>query len=178
MSVSASSDHPLESAAAGAIRGRSAASPSAALRVALAAGLAAAVIEMAFVLPIQQYLGNSPVVVFQSIAAGALGAAAFSGGLGTAALGVAVHLLISLVAALLFVFAALRFPVLRQRAWLSAMLYGVLVYLVMTFVVVPLSAIGFRLPKSLPLWSLSFSIHLFAFALPITLVARRLLRVR
>jgi len=52
------------------------------------------------------------------------------------------------------------------------------VYLVMTFVVLPLSAIGFRLPKSLPLWTLSFSIHLFAFAVPIALVTRRLLRVR
>jgi hypothetical protein len=58
------------------------------------------------------------------------------------------------------------------------MLYGVVVYLVMTFVVLPLSAIGLRLPKSLPLWTLSFSIHLFAFAVPIALITRRLLRVR
>ncbi len=152
--------------------------PLAALRVAILAGLAAAIVEMAFVLPIQQYLGASPLVVFQSIAAGALGKSAFSEGLPAAALGVAVHLLISLVSAGAFVGAALRWPLLLRRPWLSGMLYGVAVYLVMTFVVLPLSAIGFRLPKSLPLWTLSFSIHLFAFAVPIALVARRLLRVR
>jgi hypothetical protein len=152
--------------------------PFAVVRVAVLAGLAAAIIEMVFVLPIQQYLGASPLVVFQSIAAGALGKAAFGEGLPAAALGVAVHVLISLVAAGVFVCASLRWPVLLRSPWVSGILYGVVVYLVMTFVVLPLSAIGLRLPKSFVLWTISFSIHLFAFALPIALVTRRLLRVR
>lgn len=152
--------------------------PFAAVRVAILAGLAAAIVEMVFVLPIQQYLGASPLVVFQSIAAGALGKPAFSEGLPAAALGVAVHVLISLVSAGVFVGASLRWPVLLRRPWLSGILYGVVVYLVMTFVVLPLSAIGFRPPKSLLLWTISFSIQLFAFAVPIALVTRRLLRVR
>jgi hypothetical protein len=44
--------------------------PFAAARVAMLAGPAAAIIERVFVLPIQQYLGACPVVVFQSIPAG------------------------------------------------------------------------------------------------------------
>jgi len=54
---------------------------------------------MVFVLPIQEFLGASPVVVFQSIASGALGEAAFHEGLAAAGLGLGVHLFISLVAA-------------------------------------------------------------------------------
>jgi hypothetical protein len=148
------------------------------LWVSLVAGLAAAVIEMVFVLPIQGKLGASPVVVFQSIASGALGKAAFAGGLSTAALGVGVHVLISLVAAAVFVFAAGRWDILLRRPFASGVCYGVAVYLVMNFVVIPLSTIGFSLPKSLGLFALSFGVHLFAFGLPIALVARAMLKPR
>ena len=59
--------------------------PGRMLTVALAAGLVVATVEMVFVLPIQAFgLRHSPEVVFQSIVAGALGRAAFSGGLALA----------------------------------------------------------------------------------------------
>jgi hypothetical protein len=148
------------------------------LLTALAAGLAAAVVEMVFVLPIQAMLGASPVVVFQSIASGALGKAAFSGGLASAALGVGVHLLVSLVAAAVYVFTADRWPALLRRPFSGGILFGLAVYVVMNFGVVPLSRIGFHLPKSPELLALSLSIHLFAFGLPIGLVARAMLTRR
>ncbi|MBI3677739.1 MAG: hypothetical protein HY243_14110 [Proteobacteria bacterium] len=141
----------------------------------VAAGLTAAIVEMIFVLPIQAMLGASPLIVFQSIASGALGRAAFTGGLYAASLGVAVHLFVSLVAAAIFVFAASRWDVLIRKPVMSGIIFGVMAYIVMTFVVVPLSAIGFRLPKSLPLFLASFGIHLFAFGLPISLASRLLL---
>jgi hypothetical protein len=146
------------------------------LRIALGVGLAAALIEMLFVLPIQAYLGASPLVVFQSIASGALGAAAFRGGLAAAALGGAVHVLISVVAALVFVLAALRWRRLQRRPAVSAVVYGGLLYLFMTLIVIPLSAIGFRPPRSLFLMLVSIAIHMFAFALPITLLVGARLR--
>jgi uncharacterized membrane protein YagU involved in acid resistance len=148
------------------------------LHAALAAGLAAAVIEMLFVLPIQAMLGASPMVVFQSIASGALGQAAFSGGLATAALGAGVHLLISLVAGGIYVVAADRWPWLLRRPFSGGILFGLAVYVVMNFGVIPLSRIGFNLPKSPELLALSLSIHLFAFGLPIGLVARAMLTRR
>jgi len=58
------------------------------------------------------------------------------------------------------------------------MVYGVLVYLIMTFVVVPLSAIGFRPPRSLILMLTSLAVHVFAFGLPISLVVSTLLGAR
>jgi len=152
--------------------------PNRVLRAALAAGFVAAVVEMLFVLPIQAMLGASPMVVFQSIASGALGKAALSGGLATAALGAGVHLLISLVAGGVYVVAADRWPWLLRRPFSGGILFGLAVYVVMNFGVIPLSRIGFSLPKSPELLALSLSIHLFAFGLPIGLVARAMLTRR
>ncbi|MBA3897414.1 MAG: hypothetical protein H0X36_09855 [Sphingomonadaceae bacterium] len=127
------------------------------------------------VLPIQVALGNSPVVMFQSIAAGVLGKAAFTGGIGAAALGVLFHVLISVIAATAFVFAASRWKLLTDRPVVSGLCLGVVAYLVMTFIVVPLSLIGFRLPKSPALFLVSFAIHLVAFGLPIAWIASKML---
>ncbi len=147
--------------------------PSRMLTVALAAGLVGATVEMVFVLPIQAFgLRHAPEVVLQSIAAGALGRAAFSGGLASALLGVAVHALISVVAAGVYVLAAVRWTVLLSRPVAGGIIFGALVYGMMNFVVIPLSAIGFQMPPSLGLALLSFSVHLFAFGLPIALVVR------
>src|SRR5262249_3985540 len=126
-------------------------------------------VEMMIVLPAQAALGEGPEQVFQGIAYGALGPAAFRGGYGAAALGVAVHLLISVVAAGLYAWAALRWLTLVRRPLLWGLAYGVVVYVVMNFIVVPLSRIGFSLPKSAPLLAVSFGTHLVFFGLPIAL---------
>jgi len=149
------------------------------VRAIVLAGLAAAVIEMVFVLPIQVQLGNSPAVVFQSIAFGLLGKAAFNDGMASTALGVGVHLLVSLVAAKVFVLAALFWDdVLLRKPVVSGLVYGAVVYVVMTFVVMPLSAIGYAPQSSLVLIWLSLAVHLFAFGLPIALVSKAVLLSR
>jgi hypothetical protein len=51
----------------------------------------------------------------------------------------------------------------------------VLAYFVMNFLVIPISAIGFRWPRSLPLFCISLAIHMFAFGVPIALVCARYL---
>ena len=147
-------------------------------KISVAAGLFAAIVEMIFVLPIQYLLGNSPAVVFQSIASGALGKRAFDEGMSAVVLGIGVHVLISLVSAALFTAAAFRWEFLRRRPIVSGALYGVLAYVVMTFLVIPLSAIGFRWPRSLPLFLISLAIHMFAFGVPIAVVCARYLRDR
>jgi hypothetical protein len=147
-------------------------------RAALIAGLAAAVIEMVFVLPIQASLGHSPMIVFQSIASGVSGTAAYRGGMGSALAGIGWHVLISLVAAGCYVAAATRLPFLYAKPLIGGLLCGVIAYAVISWIVLPLSALGYA-PTTKPLMMLlSFSIHLFGFGIPIAYVARWQMRAR
>ena len=92
-------------------------------------------------------LGDNPAGVWQSVAAGLLGKASYEGGNATAVLGLALHFFIAFVMALVYVRAARRLPILIQRPLLMGVAYGFVLYLVMNFVVVPLSAIGFHAPS-------------------------------
>jgi len=93
-------------------------------------------------------LGDNPAGVWQSVAAGLLGKeAAYAGGDATAILGLMLHFGIAIVMGLVYVRASRRLPLLVARPLLMGALYGVGLYLVMNFVVVPLSAIGFRPPS-------------------------------
>jgi hypothetical protein len=89
-------------------------------------------------------LGGSPVGILQSIASGILGPSAYEGGTGTAVLGLALHFFIAFCMALAYVWAAKHLPVLTSRWLLMGVLYGFVLFAVMNFVVVPLSAIGWR----------------------------------
>jgi hypothetical protein len=84
--------------------------------------------------------GLSPTTIAQFIAGGLLGKAALSGGAQTAALGVGLQWAMSIVIAAIYVFASTRMRALRQQWALWVILYGIPVYFVMTYVVVPLSA--------------------------------------
>jgi hypothetical protein len=116
--------------------------------------------------------GVQPTRIMQSIAAGLLGRASFSGGWPTALLGLALHFLIAFVIVLVFLTASRRLPALRRHAVLAGLLYGIAVYLTMTFVVVPLSAAGGRLPP-LPVAINGVLIHMFGVGLPAALAARK-----
>jgi hypothetical protein len=145
-------------------------------KVSLVAGLSAAVIEMVFVLPIRYWLvGATPTVVFQSIASGALGKRAFAEGTYSVLLGIGAHTLISIVSAAVFAIAALRWDWLRRHVVLSGSACGIVAFLVMSFIVLPLSAIGLSLPRSPALFATSLAIHMFAFGVPIAVVCARLL---
>ena len=122
------------------------------------------------------FFGASPTRIFQSIAAGLLGrTAAFSGGLSTAALGAALHFFIAFAIVSTFVFAARRMAFLTRRPILSGLLYGLAVYAVMNYVVVPLSAAGggaFRWPVFVN----GVLIHMFGVGVPASLFARAAVR--
>lgn len=94
-------------------------------------------------------LGHNPAGIWQSVASGLLGKASYDGGSATVLLGLALHFFIAFLMALVYVMASRRLPALTARPVLMGMLYGLVLYLVMNFVVVPLSAIGPRFPKSL-----------------------------
>jgi hypothetical protein len=91
--------------------------------------------------------GVAPGRAFQGIAAGLLGRAAFAGGVATTTLGVALLYFICGVIVATYLVASRRFEELARSPWRWGPLYGVAVFAVMNFVVVPLSAAGGRPPR-------------------------------
>jgi len=84
--------------------------------------------------------GINPLIILRAIASGLLGRAAFQGGLPVALLGLVLQWAMSLLIAAIFVVAARRMAWMRRR-WIAAGLaYGVVVFVVMEYMVVPLSA--------------------------------------
>jgi hypothetical protein len=88
--------------------------------------------------------GVTPTLLFQNIAAGLLGRRSFHGGWYTTLLGVVCHFSIAIGAAAVFYWASLVVPVLFRKPWICGPAFGVLVYLFMHYVVVPLSAVPKR----------------------------------
>lgn len=116
--------------------------------------------------------GLNPVQVLQYIASGALGKASFEGGLATAGLGALLHFLIAFAVAAIYVLASRAIPLLRLAAVGFGILYGVLVYAVMNYVVLPFSAVA---PSafSLPMFLDGIIGHALLVGLPVALYARR-----
>jgi hypothetical protein len=114
-----------------------------------------------------------PVRLLQGIASGLLGSRAFQGGLGTAALGLALHFFIAFSAAAIYYAASRKLAFLRQRAVVWGLFYGIAVYMFMTWVVVPLSAVRrSHAPFSATSLALSLLTHMFCVGLPIALAVR------
>jgi hypothetical protein len=116
--------------------------------------------------------GVSPSRVWQFVASGVLGRASFSGGMKTALLGVLFHFLIAFILAAIYYIASLYLPSLIRRAVLWGVIYGVAVYFVMNYIVLPLSAAP---PLSFSLASFLNGViaHALLVGLPIALIARR-----
>jgi hypothetical protein len=111
--------------------------------------------------------------VFQNVAGGILGReVARSGGVPTYVLGVVLHFLIAMIWAAIFWGLSRRLPVLARHAVPAGLLYGLVIYLGMNCVVLPLSALHVQ-PALPPLLSWPAAAHLFLVGLPIALVARK-----
>jgi uncharacterized membrane protein YagU involved in acid resistance len=92
----------------------------------------------------------APIIILQAIASGVLGKASFRMGVPAATLGLVLQWAMSLLIAAIFAFGSSRLPIVR-RSWIaSGVAYGVVVFFVMNFVVVPLSAAGFSSKFSTP----------------------------
>jgi hypothetical protein len=119
------------------------------------------------------HAGLNPIQVLQFIASGLLGPSAFQGGLAAAALGAALHFLIAFTVAAIYVAVSSRIPALRAEATTFGLLFGAAVYLVMTYGVLPLSAVPPN-PFSLAMFLNGIISHALFVGLPIALYARRI----
>jgi hypothetical protein len=115
--------------------------------------------------------GIRPVRILQGIASGILGRDAFSGGAATAVLGAALHYFIAFAIVWVFLAASRRLPDLARRPWLYGPLYGLVVYAVMNWIVIPLSLVTAR-PKPLAVLANGLLIHMLGVGLPTALIAR------
>lgn len=118
--------------------------------------------------------GVGPARVFRAIAAGVLGReTATAGGTGTALLGVALHFTIAFLIVSTYYLASRKLKVLTERAMLCGVLYGIAAYLVMNYVVIPLSAITrTSLLPATPALVNGILIHMLGVGLPSALFAR------
>ncbi|HMA43166.1 MAG TPA: hypothetical protein VKO86_04075 [Gemmatimonadales bacterium] len=110
--------------------------------------------------------------ILQSVAAGLLGRASFAGGLRTAALGLVLQCFIAVTMSLTYYLVSLRWARLWQRPLPYGAAYGALLYVIMNYLVVPLSAASAGSKD--PLWVvLSIAVHMFLIGIPIALFTRR-----
>lgn len=142
------------------------------------AGLACGILDIAAAMLASAAQGGTPTGVLQSVASALLGRAAFQSG-AAAAMGLLMHFGIAFAAAAIFHALARRAPALLKAAAVPAgFAYGAVVYAVMYWGVIPLSALvrGTYLPDTVvripPFTLQALIIHLFFVGLPIALVIR------
>jgi uncharacterized membrane protein YagU involved in acid resistance len=113
--------------------------------------------------------------IFQSVAAGLLGrTTAYEGGTKTFLLGILLHFVVASCIAAVYYVASRILPVLIRHAVVSGLMYGMIAYLGMNYIVVPLSAIRrFPGPKKLSIFLTEIIGHALLVGLPIALLARR-----
>jgi hypothetical protein len=104
-------------------------------------GLVAGTLDITENLVFNLFRGITPWRVFQYIASGLIGSKAFQSGWASFALGVVVHYAIALFWTAVFYVASLRVAIVLRRPVLSGLIYGGVVYLIMNFIVLPLSGI-------------------------------------
>src|SRR5882757_5828198 len=135
------------------------------------AGLVAGTLDLTASSTLFIMKGGSFEKILQFIASGALGTRSFEGGKKTAAAGIGFHFFIAFSVAVVYYFLHSRIPLIAANPVVTGILYGLGVHLVMSLVVVPLSAAP-RRPFSAVTFLTQAVIHMFLVGLPIALVVR------
>jgi hypothetical protein len=144
----------------------------------LLGGFIAGALDIVFAIVFWALKADVPALrILQSVAAGLLGKESFRGGLLTAALGLMLHFLIAISMSATYYAVARRWSFLHRRPWIYGVVYGLGLYGVMNFIVVPLSA---AMPGSRDrLWIvLSVLVHMLLIGVPIALSTREAIRAQ
>jgi hypothetical protein len=118
--------------------------------------------------------GVGPGKILRYVASGPFGDSMRDGGLAAAAVGLATHYALMAVMVSLFFLIASRVETVRRQWLLSGSLYGILIYLVMYWIVVP-ARFGI-MPKT-DLWSIGNALfsHIVCVGLPMAYIASRMI---
>lgn len=108
------------------------------------------------------------------IAAGLLGPQAIHGGAGTCILGLCLHFCIACSATAIFYAASCKLTFLIEHPLVCGLFYGIAVELVMSYVVLPLSALHALGPYELKDVLLGLGVHMVVVGLPISFSVRSL----
>ena len=118
--------------------------------------------------------GGTPIRVLNAVASGPFGRQ-FSGLTG-AGVGLVVHYALMTVMAAVIVIAMTRWRLLRRRAWIVGLAYGLAIYGVMYWIVLPMRWPGVFPQTGLVEVITALISHLLCVGLPLALTARRMLR--
>lgn len=143
------------------------------VRNVLFGGLTAGSLDITYAMTATTLRGRPPALAVKAVASGLLGRAALEGGASMFVLGLALHFFIALSAALLYYLASTRLALLRERVLVPGAVFGVSVYLVMNFVVLPLSAAPFKLSYPPLTLALGLLVHVVCIGWPIAAFVRR-----
>ncbi len=103
------------------------------------AALVVGTLDIAEVMIVSWLKGGAPLRILQAIASGIYGKASFQGGTRTMLIGLALHFFIATIVVAVYFLASRRIAILNRHPVLTGAIYGVLVYLFMNFVVLPLA---------------------------------------
>ena len=144
---------------------------SEAFRAILTAGLVVGVLDISSAFVIWWQRGVGARRGLQGIAAGLLGAKSFDGGLVTAGLGLALHFFVAFVVVSIFYLASRKIEFLTIHPVVSGVLYGIGVYVLMYWFVLPMAFPTFRHRLGNEL--LAVAIHISLIGLPCALIVHR-----
>jgi uncharacterized membrane protein YagU involved in acid resistance len=116
----------------------------------------------------------NPLIILQAIASGLLGRSAFQGGAAVMVLGLLLQWAMSMLIAAFYGVAANHWSSLARRWFLWGTLYGVVVFIVMNYVVVPLSAASHKATHPLS-WFAENGLAMLVFGWLIAFTANRFL---
>ena len=139
----------------------------------LVGGGIAGTLDILYAIIYSAFRGVAATRILQSVASGLLGQAAYEGGTATAALGLCLHFAMALLIASIFYIASRHIAFLTRQAVAAGFLYGIVVYAVMNFVVIPLSAFPTQMTYTPVRIAINVVAHMVLFGLPIALATRR-----
>jgi uncharacterized membrane protein YagU involved in acid resistance len=142
-----------------------------ALRAIVAAGVVVGILDISSAFVIWWQRGVPLQRGLQGIAAGLLGTKSYEGGMATAGLGLILHFFIAFVVVSIFYLASRKIPFLTKQPLVSGVCYGIGVYVVMYWMVLPAIFSTFRHRPSNEL--LALAIHICLIGLPTAFIVRR-----
>ena len=122
--------------------------------------------------------GKSPAIVFKYISSALIGKEAMAGGAGMVILGILLHMLIATIFAAIFYLLYVNIHWISKNIFVSGIIYGILVWVAMNRVVIPLSKIP--RPKSFDITKafIAVLILIFCIGIPIALITHKRMRNR